>query len=406
MIARNFKQIDYATNKKMELTILIPCLNEAETLERCIAHAKQLLNDNRIDGEVLISDNGSTDGSQEIAHNNGARVVECPVKGYGSALQFGIERAQGQYILIGDADDSYHFDEAMPLIQKLREGFDVCMGSRFKGTIKPGAMPFLNRYFGNPVLTRIGKILFKTKLTDYNCGMRAFRRDLVLNIEIRAIGMEWCSEHIIKSTFAGAKITEVPIVLYKDGRSRPPHMRPWRDGWRNLRFMLLHAPTWLFFIPSLILILTAVVFGGFLVAGPVKIGNANLDIHTLLIMYSVIVLGTQALFAGLLISLYGHLMGILPLSKTYIKVTKILSLEKLLAIALILGISGLSIFGYHTLQWIQDDFPVLEARVMMRQLIPALTMVTLSGQCILNGFMLSTVFMDIKGRPVVVSYWE
>ena len=183
-------------------------------------------------------------------------------------------------------------------------------------------------------------------------------------------------------------------------------MRPWRDGWRNLRFMLLHAPTWLFIVPSIVLILTATVFGGFLVAGPVKIGNANLDIHTLLLMYGVIVLGTQAIFAGLFASLYGHLMGILPISKTYIKVTKFLSLEKLLAVALILGIGGFSIFGYHTLQWFNEGFPPLDALVMMRHLIPALTMMTLSGQCILNGFMLSTLFMDIKGRSIVVRDWD
>lgn len=390
----------------MELTILIPCLNEAETLERVIARARQLLRRNGIDGEILISDNGSTDGSQVIAERNGARVVNCPVKGYGSALQFGIERAEGRYILIGDADDSYHFDEAMPLIEKMREGYDVCMGSRFAGTIKPKAMPFLNRFLGNPVLTRIGKFLFKTPLTDYNCGMRAFRRDLTQKIGIRAIGMEWCSEHIIKSTFAGAKMTEVPIVLYKDGRGRPPHMRPWRDGWRNLRFMLMHAPTWSFIVPSMALIITAAVFAGFLVAGPVTIGKVNLDIHTLLLMYGVIVLGTQALFAGLFVNLYGHLMGFLPMGKTYIRVTRFLSLEKLLFVAIVLGGIGVSILGYHTVQWIQNGYPVLEASVMMRQFIPALTCITLSGQCIFNGFMLSTLFMDIKDRPVAVSEWE
>jgi len=183
-------------------------------------------------------------------------------------------------------------------------------------------------------------------------------------------------------------------------------MRPWRDGWRNLRFMLLHAPTWLFIEPSLALILTAVVFGGFLVAGPVKIGNANLDIHALLMMYGIVVLGTQALFAGLFVNLYGHLNGFLPVSNTYIKITRFLSLEKLLAIALILGISGLSLFGYHTLQWFKEDFPPLDALVMMRQFIPALTLMTLSGQCIFNGFMLSTLYMDIRERPVVVSHWD
>jgi len=224
-----------------ELTVLMPCLNEAGTLKVCIERARKLLIDNKINGEILVSDNGSTDGSQEIARALGARVVECPIRGYGAALQFGIENAEGEFILMGDSDDSYHFDEAWPMVKKLEKGYDVCMGTRLRGTIMKNAMPGLNRYLGNPVLSTIGKVLFKTDLSDFHCGMRAFRKDKLLMLNLVTTGMEWASEMVVKAKLAGLKMTEVPITLYKDGRSRPPHLMRWRDGWRHMRFMLLHA---------------------------------------------------------------------------------------------------------------------------------------------------------------------
>ena len=216
-----------------ELTILLPCLNEAETLAVCIKRAQKLLHDYAIDGEILVSDNGSTDGSQAVAENLGTRLVHCPVRGYGAALQFGIEHAEGRFILMGDSDDSYHFDEAFPMIEALRRGFDVCMGSRLRGNIMPDAMPLLNRYVGNPVLTTIGKVLFKTDISDFHCGMRAFRKDKMLALNLVTTGMEWASEMIAKACLAGLKIAEVPINLYRDGRSRPPHLKRWRDAWRH-----------------------------------------------------------------------------------------------------------------------------------------------------------------------------
>jgi glycosyltransferase involved in cell wall biosynthesis len=222
-----------------ELTILMPCLDEAESVEQCIRGAKKLLDDHQIDGEILISDNGSLDDSREIARRLGARVVECPIRGYGAALRWGIENAEGLFILMGDSDDSYHFDEAFPMIEKLRNGFDVCFGTRLKGKINPGAMPLLNRYFGNPVLTAIGKILFHINLSDFHCGLRAFRKDRIAQLNLTAPGMEWASEMIIKSKRKELEMTEVPVTLYKDGRSRPPHLRRWRDAWRHLRLMLL-----------------------------------------------------------------------------------------------------------------------------------------------------------------------
>lgn len=226
-----------------ELTILMPCLNEAATIETCILRAKRLLDANDINGEILISDNGSTDGSQGIAERAGARVVHCPVKGYGAALQHGIENAKGTYILMGDSDDSYHFNEAAAMIHELRKGYDVCMGTRLQGKILPGAMPFLNRWLGNPVLTLVGQVLFRIPTTDFHCGMRAFNAESIRKLDLCCTGMEWASEMVIKSKLAGLKMTEVPVTLHKDGRGRPPHLRRWRDGWRHLCFMLQHAQT-------------------------------------------------------------------------------------------------------------------------------------------------------------------
>lgn len=225
-----------------ELTILMPCLNEAETLPYCIIRAGRLLSENGINGEILVSDNGSHDGSREIACSLGARVVECPVRGYGAALNYGIERGEGKYVLMGDSDDSYHFDEAMPLIEKVREGYDVCMGTRLKGYIDPGAMPLLNRYLGNPVLSGIGRILYNIALSDLHCGMRAFDRRKIIGLNLTTTGMEWATEMAIRSGLDGLRMTEVPITLHRDRRCRSPHLRRWRDGWRHLCLMLFHAP--------------------------------------------------------------------------------------------------------------------------------------------------------------------
>jgi glycosyltransferase involved in cell wall biosynthesis len=377
----------------MKLTILMPCLNEALTLPTCIQRAKELIEKHTIDGEILISDNGSSDGSQEIAEKLGARVIHCPIRGYGAALQFGIEHAHGEYIIMGDSDDSYHFDETYPLLQKLEEGYDVCMGSRIKGNIMPGAMPTLNRFIGNPVLTFIGRLFFKIDTSDFHCGLRAFRRDKILGIGLVTSGMEWASEMVIKARLNGLRMTEVPITLYKDGRNREPHLRRWRDGWRHLRFMLLHAPTWLFIYPGLALVLIASILAIILLRGTVRIGSANLDVHSLLTMAFMAVLGIQAIFTGLFANLYAHLVGILPTTSPYIERLRRFSLEKLLVIALALGFAGLTIFGVTFCDWYSAGFPDLDYRVTMRRMIPALTLVTISAQAIFNGFMLSMLFI-------------
>lgn len=381
----------------MKVSILMPCLNEALSLPSCINRAKELLEKNNLDGEILVSDNGSTDGSQEIALKLGARVVHCPVRGYGAALQYGIEQSRGEYILMGDSDDSYHFDEAYPMLQKLDEGFDVCMGTRLKGKIMPGAMPILNRFLGNPILTFIGKIFFDIETSDFHCGLRAFRRDKVLGIGLVTSGMEWASEQVIKSKLNGLKMTEVPITFHKDSRNRPPHLRRWRDAWRHLRFMLLHAPNWLFIYPGIALVLFASVLGLMILRGTVRVGTANLDVHSLITMAFMIIIGIQAIFTGIFAHLYAHLTGILPTTPKFISHLKRFSLEKLLLIALAFGICGAVIFIATFWSWYSAGFPDLDYRTNMRRVITGLTFIAIAGEMILNGFMFSMLFIKTSG---------
>lgn len=376
-----------------DVTILMPCLNEAETLGICIERAKKLLTDNHIDGEVLVSDNGSTDGSQDIARASGARVVNCPVRGYGAALQFGVESAMGKYILMGDSDDSYHFDEAWPMIQMLQKGYDVCMGTRLRGTIMKDAMPPLNRYVGNPVLSAVGKLLFKTSLSDFHCGLRAFRKEKLLLLDLSTTGMEWASEMVVKARLAGLKMTEVPVTLYRDGRSRPPHLRRWRDGWRHLRFMLLHAPTWLFTFPGLAMVTVGILGQLLLYRGMVQVGTAKLDVHSMLVMSFLSVLGAQAVFTGLFARLYSSLHGILPYDEKFEKAIRRLTLEKLLIVSMILGLIGMGGFLSTIWGWYRVNFSELNYQVTMRRLIPSLTLVAFAVQGIFNGFMLSILFL-------------
>jgi glycosyltransferase involved in cell wall biosynthesis len=379
-----------------ELTILLPCLNEAETLAACIQRAQKLLRDYAIDGEVLVSDNGSTDGSPIIAEKMGARVIHCGIRGYGATLQFGIEHANGEFVLMGDSDDSYHFDEAYPMIEALRNNVDICMGSRLRGHIMPGAMPLLNRRVGNPVLTAIGKILFKTDLSDFHCGMRAFRRDKILALNLVTTGMEWASEMIAKACLAGLKTTEVPINLYKDGRSRPPHLKRWRDAWRHARFMLLHSPKWLFVIPGLTMILTGLLGELILLPGMFTINSVNFDVHSLLVMAFLVIIGTQTTFTGIFAAVYGYTAGILPHRDTTERLIKYFTLEKLLVACLLMGCCGVGGFAYTLWQWYSVNFSSLDYQVTMRQLIPSLTIIAIAVQGAFNGCMLSILFLKTK----------
>ncbi len=379
-----------------ELTILMPCLNEAETIAICIKRAQKLLDDYNIDGEILVSDNGSTDNSQQIAESLGARVINCPIRGYGAALQHGIENARGKYILMADSDDSYHFDEAFNMIQKLREGYEICMGTRLKGNIIPGAMPLLNRYLGNPVLTAVGRVFFKAGVSDFHCGMRAFERTKVLALGLVTTGMEWASEMVIKAKLANLKMTEVPITLYKDGRSRPPHLRRWRDGWRHLRFMLLHSPFWLFILPGIFMSLVGTIGLLILMQGPLTIGKVGFDVHSLIVMGFLLILGIQTIFTGFFVKIYAHNSGILPYDDRLFKLISRFSLEKLLLLSVAIGSVGMAGFIFSVYGWYQVGFAELNYQITMRQLVPSLCLISISIQGIFNSFMLSTLMMKVK----------
>jgi hypothetical protein len=297
---------------------------------------------------------------------------------------------------MGDSDDSYHFDEAMPMVQMLRDGADVCMGTRLKGRIMPDAMPFLNRYLGNPVLTTIGKVLFGITMSDFHCGMRAFRRDKVLGINLVTTGMEWASEMVIKSRLGGLAMTEVPVTLHKDGRSRRPHLKRWRDGWRHLRFMLLHAPTWLFTIPGLAMMTLGLLGQLLLSQGMVAIGPATFDVHTMLVMSFLTVLGAQVVFTGLFARLYSGLHGILPYDEKFDRFVRRITLEKLLVACVVLGLLGaagfLSVLG----GWYRSGFAPLDYQETMRILIPSLTLIAFAVQGVFNGFMLFILFLKTR----------
>ncbi|MSX34697.1 MAG: glycosyltransferase, partial [Actinobacteria bacterium] len=256
----------------MELSVVLPCLNEAETLAVCIRKARASMNELGIDGEVVIADNGSTDGSQDIARSEGARVVDVPTRGYGAALIAGITDAKGTFVIMGDADDSYDLSNLGPFIEALRGGAELVMGNRFAGGIAPGAMPALHRYLGNPVLTAVGRVLFRSPVKDFHCGLRGFRRDAILELDLRTTGMEFASEMVVKATLNKLTIVEVPTTLSPDGRSRPPHLRTWRDGWRHLRFLLLYSPKWLFLYPGIVVFLLGLILGGALLRGPINVG--------------------------------------------------------------------------------------------------------------------------------------
>src|SRR6201994_3360713 len=282
----------------------MPCLNEAETVATCVRKAVRFIADSGISGEVLVADNGSTDGSRQLAEDAGARVVPIPERGYGNALMGGIIAARGEYVIMGDADDSYVFTNLMPFITELRKGYDLVMGNRFKGGIAPGAMPPLHKYLGNPVLSFVGRLFFRSAIGDFHCGLRGFNRDSVMALNLQATGMEFASEMVVKATLAGQRVTEVPTTLSRDGRSRPPHLRSWRDGWRHLRFLLLFSPRWLFFLPGLALLFAGLVIGAFVVPHPFSIGSVTFDVDTLVAASAMVGIGFQSVLFWLFPPVY------------------------------------------------------------------------------------------------------
>jgi hypothetical protein len=379
--------------EQLELSVVMPCLNEAETLAVCIEKARQTLMEQGISGEIIIADNGSTDGSQTISINQGARVVPISAKGYGNALRGGIEAARGTYVIMGDSDDSYDFREIPRILEALREGNDLVMGNRFRGGIKPGAMPPLHRYLGNPVLTFIGRLFFWSPCGDFHCGLRGFSKAAAVKMDLRTTGMEFASEMVIKAVLLGMRIAEVPVTLSPDGRSRPPHLRSWRDGWRHLRFMLLYSPRWLFLYPGLSLMALGMLLGLVLLPGPLTLGSVTLDVHSLLYAAIMILVGFQAVTFAVFSKVYAMTNGLLPPNPRFSKVFRYFSLESGLVcggIILALGLAG-TIAGLGI--WSGASFGSLDFQRMMRLLIPTGVALILGFQIIFSSFFLSLLGM-------------
>lgn len=385
---------------ELELTILMPCLNEAETLAVCIDKARAFLARAGIAGEVLVSDNGSTDGSQAIAEAHGARVAHAPQRGYGAALLTGIAHARGRYVIMGDADDSYDFSALDGFVAQLRDGADLVMGNRFAGGIAPGAMPWHHRYIGNPVLSFLGRLFFGTPIRDFHCGLRGFSRAAITALNLRTTGMEFASEMVVKSTLAHLDVREVPTTLRPDGRSRPPHLRSFRDGWRHLRFLLLFSPRWLFLYPGMLLVWIGLFVGALLWAGPVRIGEVTLGIHSFLMASLCIMLGVQSIAFAIISRRFASRYGFIPRSGTFDRLLESLTLERILiggGVLLLLGLIGLF---WGVSEWARRDFGALNLATTLRPMILASTALATGFQLIMSGFLSSIINIPFYERRI------
>ena len=383
---------------ELELTILMPCLNEAETLATCIRKARDYLDRAGIKGEVLIADNGSTDGSQQIAKEEGARVQPVSARGYGAALIGGIRAARGKYIIMGDADDSYDFSSLDAFVWELREGAQLVMGNRFQGGIAPGAMPFLHRMLGNPVLSFIGRLFFKIPVGDFHCGLRGFNRDAIRDLKLSSPGMEFASEMVVKASLNELDIREVPTTLSPDGRSRAPHLRTWRDGWRHLRFLLLHSPKWLFGVPGSTLLGAGLVGIAALVGGPLEIAGIRLDVLTLVASCFSVILGIQLLTFSLLTRVYAGEFGVLPKSKHLDRILPFLTLERQLQLAAVLCVAGLVGAGAAFSGWASSGFGDIVGNSTLRWFSLSLTSVAISVQLAAAAFLASFIRLPKPGK--------
>ncbi len=386
----------------MELTILMPCLNEAETLGNCINKARQFLDEHRVAGEVLIADNGSTDGSQEIAQGLGARVVRVNERGYGAALIAGIDAAMGRYIIMGDSDDSYDFSSLMPYVEKLRLGYELVMGNRFKGGIQERAMPPLHRYLGNPVLSFVGRLFFRSRIGDFHCGLRGFNKESIQRLGLQTPGMEFASEMVVKATLHGLRITEVPTKLYRDGRSRPPHLRSWRDGWRHLRFLLLFSPRWLFLLPGVVLFVSGTFLQTVLFFLPVNIGPLVLDIHTMLVGAMASIVGMQMVWVGIFSKVVAIQKGLLPDDHRLYRILAFLTVERGSLTGIALCAVGITLLLYSMTEWAQTGFHTLDPRVTMRYMIPSVTTIVTGVELIIASFFLGVLSLrsHASGVPI------
>ena len=387
--------------QSVQLTILMPCLNEAETLAQCIAKARRGIERAGVSGEILIADNGSTDGSQSIAEKLGARVVPVKEKGYGNALRGGIAAAQGKWILMGDADDSYDFSEADRFVKKFQEGYDLVMGCRLPiggGTILPGAMPWKNRWLGNPVLSFIGRLFFKCPAHDFHAGLRAFTKEALEKMNLQTTGMEFASEMVIKATLKKFRIAEVPITLHPDGRSRPPHLKPWRDGWRHLRFMLLYSPRWLFLVPGLLLFGLAILSLSALTLTRIRLGGVSLDVGTLLMAGMAAIIGFQLVAFAFFTKVFAIAEGLLPEDRRLNEIFKTFTLERGIVAGILIFLAGLAGLLHALWLWRQAGYGDLPYAENLRRLIPASTLLILGIQAIFSSFFMSVLGLKTVAR--------
>ncbi|HKB56242.1 MAG TPA: glycosyltransferase family 2 protein [Lacunisphaera sp.] len=380
----------------LELTVVMPCLNEARTITGCVREARAALAAAGIAGEVLVADNGSTDGSPELAANAGARVVAIALKGYGQALRGGIAAAHGRFILMGDADGSYDFGHLPRFVARLRAGADLVMGNRFLGGIQPGAMPWKNRRLGNPLLSFVGRLFFPTSIGDFHCGLRAFSADAYRRMDLRTTGMELASEMVIKSVLFGLRVEEVPTVLRKDGRDRPPHLRPWRDGWRHLRFMLLFSPRWLFWYPGIFLMAAGIIVGGALLQGPLPLGRITLDVHTLLFAAVAVLIGFQAASFAVLSKFFAIRSGLRRPEAGFDDWFRHVTLESGLVSGGVLVAAGLALSIGAVWIWGGHGFGPLQPAETLRWVIPGALCLVLGCQMILMSFFLGVLRLDTR----------
>lgn len=379
---------------KIELSIVLPCLNEELTVGTCVSKAVNFLKQFKINGEVIVADNGSTDRSQGIATSNGARVVQIRQKGYGSALRGGFEAAKGKYIIMADADDSYDLVNLMPFVEKLREGYDLVMGNRFKGGIKKGAMPWHHRYIGNPILSFLGKLFFKTPANDFHCGLRGFTKNAIEKMDLQTTGMELASEIVIKSSILGMNTCEVPTTLSPDGRDRPPHLRSFRDGWRHLRFLLIYSPSWLFFYPGMALAILGSLFSLALFFGPVNIGFRYIDFHSFIATGTLMFMGFNMISFASITRVYAYYSGLLPVAPKIFSFLKFINLEKGLAIGFTTLIIGATIMVRAML--LSENFAQIGYDTSIRLVFGGSLALILGWQIILTSFALSMLGLNIS----------
>ena len=377
----------------VELSVVMPCLNESLTLGTCIRKAQATIERLGIRGEVIVADNGSTDGSRALAEELGARVVPVESRGYGSALRGGIAAARGRYVIMGDSDDSYDFTQLGDFVARLNEGYDLVMGNRFHGEIRPGAMPFLHRFLGNPVLSGLGRLFFGCPVGDFQCGLRGFRKDSIDRLELQTTGMEFSTEMVVKATLYNLRIIEIPTTLSPDGRDRPPHLRTWRDGWRYLRFLLLYSPRWLFLYPGIALLLLGAAISLWLLPGPRTFGGVTFDYHTLLFGAMAILIGFQSVNFAVFTKMFAITEHLLPEDPRLNRLFRYVTLETGLAIGALLILAGAGTWVFGLSYWQSHNFGHLDPEKTLRIVIPGFVSLTLGFEIVLSSFFVSVLGM-------------